>query len=280
MIPAHGPGPFLAEAVASALAEEPAEVLVVEDGTEGVDEAALGGARLVRLPHVRRSRARNTGVEAARTPFVAFLDEDDLCLPGRLERQRAAIGDAALCFGQVEVSGHDDAAAAGLLARRFARLAAGPPTPERVLASDCPIYTSATLVRREAFLAAGGYDPSFDAYEDLDLYLRLAATGGLVPCPGKPVTVYRRHEGNTSSEALYRGMLGVTAKHLPGARGRTRRLLLERRVNALWGLGDFRKARREALVASLREPGLLVHPRFLKRLAGLALPLRLLEARR
>ena len=39
VIPAHGPGPFLAEAVASALAEEPAEVLVVEDGTEGVDEA-------------------------------------------------------------------------------------------------------------------------------------------------------------------------------------------------------------------------------------------------
>src|SRR4051794_33769558 len=91
VIPAHGPGPYLGEAVASALAEEPAEVLVVEDGTDGVDEAALGGARLLRLAHVRRARARNAGVEAAVTPYVAFLDEDDRCLCGRLEVQRAAL---------------------------------------------------------------------------------------------------------------------------------------------------------------------------------------------
>ena len=106
VIPAHGPGPYLGEAVASALAEQPAEVLVVEDGTEGVDAGELGGARLLRLPHVRRSRARNTGVERAATEYVAFLDEDDVCLPGRLVAQRAALEAhpaAVMTFGRVRV---------------------------------------------------------------------------------------------------------------------------------------------------------------------------------
>src|SRR5437879_665828 len=104
VIPTHGPGRFLAEAIESALSEGPNEVIVVEDGTEGVDEGLLGGARLVRLPHVRRSRARNTGVLEARTPFIAFLDEDDRCLAGRLALQRSTLEEnptATMCFGAV-----------------------------------------------------------------------------------------------------------------------------------------------------------------------------------
>ena len=142
------------------------------------------------------------------------------------------------------------------------------------------MYTSATLVRRDAFLAAGGYDPSFEAYEDLDLYLRLARAGRLVPVGGEPVAVYRLHGANTPSPRLYEGALAVAEKHLPDARGRARRLLLERRIDALWGLGRFAEARRAALQAAATKPLLLGHPRFAKRLASSALPQRALEARR
>ncbi len=286
VIPAHGPGPYLAEAVASALAEEAAEVIVVEDGTQGVEESGLGGARLLRLPHVRRSRARNTGVEEAKTRYVAFLDEDDLCLPGRLERQRQALAaapGATLCYGRVRMIAADGATLAAETASlrpRFDRLVAGGSTYETVLELGGPLYTSATMVRRDPFLTAGGFDPAFDAYEDLDLYLRLSRDNGLVPCLGEPVTAYRMHPANTPSDALYRGTLGVTAKHLPHAHGRAKRLLLERRVDALWGLGEFRSARGEALAAARSEPRLLSHPRFLKRLAGLTLPTKVLESRR
>jgi GT2 family glycosyltransferase len=283
VIPAHGPGPYLEAAVASALAEEPAEVIVVEDGTEGVD---VEGVRLLRLPHVRRSRARNTGVEAAATPYVAFLDEDDLYLPGGLERQRATLereADATLSYGPVDVV---DASLAPIAewnevnARRFESLVARGSSYDAVAELGGPLYLSATMVRREAFLAAGGFDPAFDAHEDLDLYLRLARDGRLVPCPGLPVTTYRVHGSNTRSNDLYRGTLGVTAKHLPAARGRARRALLERRVDALWALGEFGRARREALAAALSEPVLFGHPRFVKRLLSLGAPTKLLEARR
>jgi GT2 family glycosyltransferase len=283
VIPARGPGPFFTAAVTSALAEHPGEVIVVEDGTTGVD---VEGVRLLRLPHVRRSRARNAGVEAATTPYVAFLDEDDLCLPGRLDRQRAALEAApaaAMSYGRVLVVDAELEPIAGwndVNASRLDALVARGSSYDAIAELGGPLYLSATMVRRDAFLAADGFDPSFDAHEDLDLYLRLARAGGLVPCPGDPVTLYRVHGSNTGSDDLYRGTLGVTAKHLPEVHGPARRALLERRVDALWALGEFSRARREAVASALSEPKLFGHPRFVKRLLSLAAPTALLRGRR
>lgn len=290
VVPVRGPAPFLAEALASLAADlsAAAEVIVVEDGTRAADEAALGGARLLRLPYVGRSRARNAGVEAASAPLVAFLDADDVSLPGRLARQRElleTVQEAALCFGLVrpiDSRSQPLEADARLERERFERLLGRGPGYESLLV-DCPIYTSATMVRREAFLAAGGYDPALDAYEDLDLYLRLARRDGLVALLGDPVACHRRHSANTRSSELHAGALRVAEKHLPGASGRARRLLLERRVDSLWGLGDFAGARRAARAALRAEPRLVGNRRFAKRLAASALPdpaLRAIRARR
>jgi glycosyltransferase involved in cell wall biosynthesis len=270
VVPTLGASPYLHEAVESALAEKPAEVVVVANGGAEVD---LEGVRILRRDEPGRSAARNLGVEAARTPLVAFLDDDDLALPGRLERQRAALDDAwwaPLVFGRVRVVDGDGRPREDwnrLLDRRFAGLArAGAASFEDVLAVQAPIYTSATMVRRDAFLAVGGFDPAFEAYEDLDLYLRLARVGDLLPMDGAPVTTYRLHGSNTPSPHLYDGALRVAEKHLPRTTGRARRLLLERRVDALWGLERFGDARRAALHALVEEPALLLHPRFAKRL--------------
>jgi glycosyltransferase involved in cell wall biosynthesis len=275
VIPTLGTSPYLREAVESALAERPAEVIVVANGGAEVE---LEGVRILRRDEADRSAARNLGVEEARTPFVAFLDDDDVALPGRMERQRAALEEAwwaPLAFGRVRVvdgNGRPRDDWNRLLDRRFSRLArTGAASYEDVLAVQAPIYTSATMVRRDAFLAVGGFDSAFDAYEDLDLYLRLARIGDLLPLDGEPVTTYRLHGANTPSPRLYDGALRVAEKHLPRTTGRARRLLLERRVDALWGLERFADARRAALRALLEEPSLLLHPRFARRLAGLAL---------
>ena len=271
VVPTLGSSPYLREAVDSALAERPAEVIVVANGGAKVD---LRGVRVLERAEPGRSEARNLGVEAARTPYVAFLDDDDLSLPGRLERQRAALTQAwwaPLAFGRVRVVDGDGRPQEDwnrLLDKRFSP---GAVSYEDVLRVQAPIYTSATMVRRDAFLAVGGFDPAFEAYEDLDLYLRLARIGDLAAVEGEPVTTYRLHGANTPSSRLYDGALRVAEKHLPRTSGRARRLLLERRVDALWGLGRFADARRAAWRAALEEPSLLLHPRFAKRLAGTAL---------
>ncbi|MFN2468602.1 MAG: glycosyltransferase family 2 protein [Gaiellaceae bacterium] len=278
-MPTHGPAPYLADAITSVTGAS--EIVVVEDGTAEVSAGEVAPARLIRLPKVGRSRARNAGVEAVSASLVAFLDADDLSRVGRLERQRASLESApgaALCFGPVEVVDGGLRPIPEwnrLLARRLERLVAGGATYEAILASRCPIYTSATMVRRAAFLEAGGYDARFDAYEDLDLYLRLSRLGGLVPAPGTPVTTYRLHGANTDSDRLYEGLLGVVGKHLPDAEGRARRLLLERQVEALWGLRRLGDVRRAALRALAAEPRLLARPRLVARLlASLVSPRR------
>jgi glycosyltransferase involved in cell wall biosynthesis len=275
VIPTLGTSPYLREAVESALAEQPAEVIVVVNGGAKVD---VPGARILRRDERGRSAARNLGVEEARTPLVAFLDDDDRMLPGRLARQQGVLEQAwwaPLAFGRVRVVDGDERPRDDwnrLLDRRFAQLLRlGPVSYEDILAVQAPIYTSATMVRRDAFLAVGGFDATFDAYEDLDLYLRLARVGELAPVAGDPVTVYRLHGANTPSSWLYDGALRVAEKHLPRTHGRAHRLLLERRVDALWGLGRYRDARRAALRALVEEPALLLHPRFAKRLLGTAL---------
>ena len=106
---------------------------------------------------------------------------------------------------------------------RFAELVARGSSFDAIAELGGPLYLSATMVRRDAFLRSGGFDPDFDAHEDLDLYLRLARDGAIVAGAGEPVTLYRVHSTNTPSDALYRGTLGVTAKHLAGSRGRRRR---------------------------------------------------------
>jgi glycosyltransferase involved in cell wall biosynthesis len=282
----RGRSAFFADALASAVAESPADVLVVEDGGETLDESALSGARLMRIEHVGRSAARNAGVEAAATPFVAFLDDDDVALPGRLARQRESLlrsPECPLTFGAVRVvdrRGQPLEDWNAVLARRFRDLSRNPASFSDILAAHWPIYTSATMVRRDRFLEAGGYDPQLDAHEDLDLYLRLSRLAPLVPCEGEPVAEYRLHGSNTPSEHLYRGALAVTAKHLPASHGLERRLLIEWRIDALWGLGRFTELRREALRAVLADPFLALRPRFAKRLLGAALPTRLVMRRR
>lgn len=284
VVPVRGPAPWLGEALESLAADgAEVEVLVVEDGSREQQEAALRrrhpGASLLALPPVGRSQARNVGVESARAELVAFLDADDVSLPGRLRRQTETLERApaaSLCFGgvvKVDGSGAEVAAETAREERRRKALLERGLTYESLLV-DCPIYTSATMVRRSRFLAAGGYRREVDAFEDLDLYLRLALQDGLVACEGPPVAQHRLHEGNTSVADLFAGSARVARLHLEaGAPSRrAHRLLLLRELDALWGLGDRASVRGRALHALRAEPLLLAQPAYLRRLAASLVP--------
>jgi glycosyltransferase involved in cell wall biosynthesis len=90
-MPVHDGERFLGEAIDSVLAQtyEPVEVIVVDDGsTDG--SAAIARERPV--GYVRQSNrgvaaARNAGLAAAQGDLIAFLDQDDLWLPHKLDAQ-------------------------------------------------------------------------------------------------------------------------------------------------------------------------------------------------
>ncbi|HEX6471263.1 MAG TPA: glycosyltransferase [Streptosporangiaceae bacterium] len=163
-----------------------APVIVVDnassDDTAGVARAA--GARLIRLPGNLGAAARNVGVEAAATPYVAFADDDSWWEPGALDRA-AAILDAhpraAVLAARVLVGPANrlDPVSAGM-----ARAPLGRP-------DDLPgpailgFLACGVVVRRSAFLDVGGFSAAlhFGGEEEL-LALDLAAAGwGLAYVP-------------------------------------------------------------------------------------------------
>lgn len=95
VIPAFESEPFVAEAIASALAQtyEPVEVIVVDDGSSDGTAAAASafGSRitLIRRQNSGPSGARNAGFAACSGKFVAFHDADDVMTSDRIEVQAA-----------------------------------------------------------------------------------------------------------------------------------------------------------------------------------------------
>lgn len=95
VIPAWNRAQLVCDAVRSALVQGAVEVIVVDDAstdaTAAVLELAFGSQiRVLRLEHRRGAGgARNAGAQVASGEFVAFLDSDDVWLPGKLEAELA-----------------------------------------------------------------------------------------------------------------------------------------------------------------------------------------------
>jgi glycosyltransferase involved in cell wall biosynthesis len=95
VIPTHNRPELVQRAIHSALRQTIAdiEVIVVIDGPDETTRRTLSGIADPRVrvfalhEQVGGSEARNTGVRAARAPWVAFLDDDDEWFPHKLERQ-------------------------------------------------------------------------------------------------------------------------------------------------------------------------------------------------
>ncbi|HUG38318.1 MAG TPA: glycosyltransferase family A protein [Candidatus Limnocylindrales bacterium] len=94
VIPTRDRRRSLVEAIDSVLSQDVdgVEIIVVDDGaaddTASFVRRTRAAVAVVRIPPGGgRGRARNAGIRRARAPLVAFLDADDIWLPGKLARQ-------------------------------------------------------------------------------------------------------------------------------------------------------------------------------------------------
>ncbi len=167
------------------------QLIVVNDGsTDGTDQwlrSYDGPLSLCQVDaHVGSpALARNLGLAEAAAPLVAFLDDDDLWMPGKLEAQLAAhrrdpalvmsftdyrhVGidddDRGTCFDYWHVTAPQG--------RGFARLSSA----VSALLGRNIVGTSTVMARRDVLVRAGGFDPDLPSSEDWDLWLTLAEQG-------------------------------------------------------------------------------------------------------
>jgi glycosyltransferase involved in cell wall biosynthesis len=199
----------------------PDEIIVVDDGsTDAPEEVIQGfaGVRFIRQANQGLSSARNAGLAAARSDFIAFLDADDLLLPRAIECGLAAHRDlpgAALVYG-----GHrrTDADGAPIGADRYDSV--GRSAFRDLLRGNRIGMHGTVLFDRRMLLAAGGYDTSLRRCEDYDVYLRLARRHPIA-CYPEVVAAYRFHGGNMSDDrrAMLKSVLAVLDRHAEGLEG-------------------------------------------------------------
>lgn len=116
IIPVYNAGPFIRQAVESALAQpETAEVVLVEDNSP--DDSLAACQKLAReYPQVRLFQhpgginrgagpSRNLGIINSTRDFIAFLDADDFYLPGRFTVVRQVFAERPDCDGVYEAVG-------------------------------------------------------------------------------------------------------------------------------------------------------------------------------
>ncbi|MGD9501083.1 MAG: glycosyltransferase family 2 protein [Methyloceanibacter sp.] len=195
----------VARAIRSALAQDwpNLEIVIVDDcSTDGSREVILATiakekrARLIaRTSNGGPGAARNTVVSAAQGEFVAFFDDDDESLPGRISRQVETLTAYESVFGSGLVACY----ASGI--RRYpngytvalpAIGSRGKTVPHGTAVADYLLtfrlqpdyfYGSGTpacslLTRRSTIEAVGGFDPELRRVEDADFAVRLALLGG------------------------------------------------------------------------------------------------------
>jgi GT2 family glycosyltransferase len=231
---------------------EQAPVVVVDnasrDGTSERVSLKFPQVKLIRLERNLGAAGRNAGAAFARTPYVAFSDDDAWWAPGSLARAVEILERhprVAALTGQVLVGREEkiDAASREMAASPLA--AVGLPGP-RLLG----FLAGASVFRRGAFLAAGGYDARlFLGAEEKLLAYDLAARGWSIAY--SPALVAHHHpsalrDGRLRSAVLARNELWIAwlRRPLSAALRQTLRTPPRALWRALPGIGWVLRERR------------------------------------
>jgi glycosyltransferase involved in cell wall biosynthesis len=212
IVPAYNCGRYLAEALTSALGQgyTNQEIIVVDDGStdDTLDVARRFGGRVRVVSQENRgpAAARNRGAREARGEFLAFLDGDDIWLPGKTCAQVAILAsrrDVNIVYGGIAYwTGREDGTFPDPL-----ELAGTGEWSEIDTAASGDLYTKllldsvvciiSTMVRRTVFEELQGFDENLVTGEDYDFWLRVSRSHHFTKLR-RTTALYRLHAKATT----------------------------------------------------------------------------------
>lgn len=211
VMPCYNAGAHLPRSVASVQRQsfDDWELLVINDGST---DGSVQWLRAQADPRIRLhdqtnqgvSAARNAGIGLAAGRYIAFLDADDEWAPSLLLALRDALRqrpDAVLAYCGWQNVGLPGPRSAPYIPPDYE--ACG---KEEKLFSACPWPIHAALTKRDAILAAGGFDRRLRNAEDYALWLEVAMHSPIVRV-AEVLAFYHFHEGVQASGNLARAAL-------------------------------------------------------------------------
>ena len=219
IIPTFNRPHLLPQAVESALsAGSDVEVIVVDDASSDNTAnicASLHGIKYVRLDRNQGvAGARNIGLLESNGEFVAFLDDDDLRLPGSLDHQISlleAAPDAGFIAGGVLLA-DQSCVPTGKVA---VPLGESGDLFWKVLELNLHLIPASIVVRKDCFLEVGIFNCHLAGIDDWDMWTRIAEVRPVL-VDHRPVCIYRSAipASGQGSSALARHLFRA-AKHQP-----------------------------------------------------------------
>ena len=215
LIPTYNAAAYLTETLESVCTQtfRDIELLIVDDGSRD-DTLAIArrfesrvALRIIEQPNAGPAAARNNGVRQARGELVAFIDSDDIMLPGRLEAQVAMFdANPALGLAHTDLMTFDDRGVIHTTRRAFSDPCGGQVLDKLLI--DNFITTSTVMAPRDRLIEVGLFDEARRISEDFDLWLRMAERWS-VGYVDEPVVKYRRRPGSLSEDKLRTGMAAL-----------------------------------------------------------------------
>ena len=182
VIPSYNRATFIAKTLNSIFEQTHTnlEIIVVDDCSKDNTEQVICSIDDPRIVYIQHSKnkgapaARNTGIQAAKGEYIAFLDSDDTWSADKLEKQLAVMDQSPFTPGLV-FTGIDFINAQGDV--RYVHLpkqAWRGHVYKKMLGENLAGTTSTALVRRECFAKSGIFDEVLRARQDYDLWLRIS----------------------------------------------------------------------------------------------------------
>ncbi len=214
IIPCFNQAKFLGEAIQSVMQQtyRNFEIIVVDDGSsDNTREVASGFSAVRYIRHHNRglAGARNTGIWASKGCYLVFLDADDRLLSQALESGLNCFRshrECAFVFGQHTYLKSDGTSFKEMQTLPsdhnlfLARLREDKDHYRSLLYGNYIGMHASVMYRRDIFQYVKGFDPSLDAAEDYELYLRITRNYP-VYFHNAVVAEYRWHSTNMTKNA-------------------------------------------------------------------------------
>lgn len=217
IIPTYNSSAYIRRTLDSVTSQHvlPSEIVIVDDGSsdntvetiadyKSAKKNAQVPIRVFRQNNMGAGAARNRAVKEATGEWIAFLDSDDIWMPGKME----AVWSSVEAYPDYSIIAHDEYAVdeKDMESRRLCSLHKEYDELKDLFVQlyEGNIFsTSCMVIKKEIIERAGGFDETLRSAQDYDLWIRCSLFGKLHYIP-EPYEIYVTREGNITANTYRR----------------------------------------------------------------------------